>query len=69
MFGIVIANFMLGGCMDVYLEIDKIFEQLVKYLLVWEDDIAILFEQVSKKLTASISWEFLNKQLSRKIEK
>ena len=40
MFGIVIADFILGGCMDVYLEIDKIFEQLGKDLLDWKKDVA-----------------------------
>jgi gas vesicle protein len=55
--------------MNVYLQIENIYKQLGNDLLLWAKGVEQLFEQVSKKLTASLSWEFINKQLKRKIEK
>jgi hypothetical protein len=51
------------------MELTKIYDKLGNNLITWAKEITHLFEQLSKKLTASISWEFINKQIHRKIEK
>jgi len=52
-------------------QLENIFKKLGNDLSVWVDTLVQLFEKVSnnQKLTASLSWEFVNKQVKRKIEK
>lgn len=51
-------------------EMYNILNKLGSDLLSWLDDLIKIFDRkLSKELIASISWEFLNKQLSRKVEK
>lgn len=56
--------------MDLTKQIYLIFDKLGNSLVAWTTDIIAFFDtHLSKKLTASISWGFFNKQLVRKVEK
>jgi hypothetical protein len=52
-----------------FTEIDNILDQLKINLLSWVKEVHTLFEKVSMRLTASLSWGLINTQLKRKIEK
>jgi gas vesicle protein len=55
--------------MNIYTKLEKRYEQVGDDFLAWAKDIESLFDRASKRLTASLTWEFINKQLKRKIEK
>lgn len=56
--------------MELINEIKDIFDKLGNSMLAWAKDIITFFDtNLSKKLTASISWSFFNKQVSRKVDK
>ena len=58
----------LGITMN-FSEIGTILNLLETKLLSWLGDVESLFIRMPKKLTASINWNFVNKQLERHIEK
>jgi len=54
----------------IKLHLSDIFNKLGTDLSQWVADLTRLLEKSpSRKLTASLSWEFVNKQITRKIEK
>lgn len=55
---------------EIKLGLDDIFKKLGVDLSHWVKDLGELLEKApTRKLTASLSWEFISKQIERKIEK
>lgn len=51
------------------MSINSIYNRLCEALISWVHDISHFLQIMSKKLTASVTWEYIGKQIQKKIEK